>query len=169
MNSEMDAELVLRLKAAVKVIGNAKKVAADAGIPQQTFANHLSGRSQPKATHVAAVAKATGVSIAWLLTGIGPMLHTELHEAGFKTARMDVERDLLASLADGLAAVHKEANSRLSPGALMRLALQHYDTITASAPADQAERSAMVKHAIEVEKRALIAPVTGTESNKRSA
>ncbi|MBF0454984.1 MAG: helix-turn-helix domain-containing protein [Magnetococcales bacterium] len=43
------------------------------GVPARTLLNYLNGKSEPKASVAAALAKEAGVNVEWLITGEGPM------------------------------------------------------------------------------------------------
>lgn len=59
-----------RIKEAAAEVGGLNKLAIGVGIPRRTVGHWLEGK-QPKPTALEAVAKFTGVSLAWLVSGEG--------------------------------------------------------------------------------------------------
>ena len=62
-----------RLNAVVRRVGGASAVAHLAGMRESTIRNWLAGPSEPNRAKLVAIARATGVSLAWLATGEGSM------------------------------------------------------------------------------------------------
>lgn len=60
-----------RLRVASSRVGGPESLAQMAGIPRRTLGNYLAGRNEPKASALAAIAGAAGVSVEWLVTGNG--------------------------------------------------------------------------------------------------
>lgn len=73
MNSETAGldlvELRQRLRECVAKAGSGVALAEAAGIPRRSLENYLNGTSEPKLSVLAAIARAAGVSLAWLATG----------------------------------------------------------------------------------------------------
>lgn len=61
-----------RLRLAVRAGGGNKAVAEAASVPISTLNGTLAGKSEPRASVLAAIAKATGRSLDWLMYGIEP-------------------------------------------------------------------------------------------------
>lgn len=51
------------------MVGSGDELARRSGVPRRTLESYLSGRSEPKATALALIAGAAGVSLDWLLLG----------------------------------------------------------------------------------------------------
>lgn len=73
MNSEIENGLKARIRHCADVAGSGDALARKSGVPRRTLENYLSGRSEPKASGLAAIAKAVDVSLDWLILGEGPM------------------------------------------------------------------------------------------------
>lgn len=73
-NRESEASgLPARLKRCAELAGNGDALAQKAAVPRRTLETYLSGRAEPKASRLVAIAGAVDVSLDWLLTGEGPM------------------------------------------------------------------------------------------------
>lgn len=66
----LDAALE-RLRSAVRDAGGNQAVAVKSGVPLGTLNNYVRGVSDPKASALAQIAYACGVSLDWLMTGAG--------------------------------------------------------------------------------------------------
>jgi transcriptional regulator with XRE-family HTH domain len=62
-------ELRQRLRECVAKAGSGVALAEAAGVPRRSLENYLNGTSEPKLSVLAAIARAAGVSLAWLATG----------------------------------------------------------------------------------------------------
>ena len=71
MNSDAMTGLGQRIVICEKIAGSRSALAAKTGIAARTLENYSHGRNDPKAAACVAIARATGVSIEWLLTGKG--------------------------------------------------------------------------------------------------
>lgn len=65
--------LTQRLRMCSKIAGSGEALAKRTSIPRRTLETYLSGRAEPKASRLIAIAKAVNVSIDWLATG-NPLL-----------------------------------------------------------------------------------------------
>ncbi len=77
MNSETLNTLAGRIKKCADLAGNGDELARKTGIPRRTLETYLSGNAEPKASRLAAIARAGGVTVDWLATGEGPMFASE--------------------------------------------------------------------------------------------
>lgn len=66
-----DPELGLRIEAAAKIVGTRVDAAKAAGISDDQLARMIDGTSQPSFWPLVALARAAGISLSWLATGIG--------------------------------------------------------------------------------------------------
>lgn len=66
-----------RIRTCASIVGNGDMLASITGIPRRTLETYLNDEAEPKIGRVALIAKAAGVTIAWLATGEGPMRPTE--------------------------------------------------------------------------------------------
>lgn len=71
MNSETD-DLSARIRLCAQKVGSGDELSRRSGIPRRTLENYLSGRSEPKASAISAIAIAADVSTDWLITGLEP-------------------------------------------------------------------------------------------------
>lgn len=60
--------------------GSGDELSRKTAIPRRTLEEYLTGESEPKASRIAAIARAAGVSAHWLVTGEG-----EPHQVGLRT------------------------------------------------------------------------------------
>jgi len=65
-------QLQVRLKEIAKECGGNRALCEKSGVSERTFANWLAGSSEPKIIGIAAVAKAAGVTIDWIVNGSKP-------------------------------------------------------------------------------------------------
>ncbi|MDV7340447.1 XRE family transcriptional regulator [Terasakiella sp. A23] len=63
-----------RLKELAKECGGNRALCEQSGISERTFANWLSGSSEPKIIGISAIANAAGVTIDWIVSGAKPKL-----------------------------------------------------------------------------------------------
>lgn len=122
-------DIPARIRECAQKIGSGDALARAAGIPRRTLENYLSGRSEPKASAVLAIAEAAGVSADWLLRGTPG-------SPGSPTA---LDEDLLGLLVDGITRIYQEERVTLPPIELGRLAARmHADLLAAyDAPAER--------------------------------
>ncbi|WP_339863257.1 helix-turn-helix transcriptional regulator [Paremcibacter congregatus] len=78
MNSEIMKSLTERLRECVRIAGSGDELARKAHINRRTLEYYLTGKSEPKISKVAAISKATNVSLEWLVFGEGPILRDHL-------------------------------------------------------------------------------------------
>jgi transcriptional regulator with XRE-family HTH domain len=66
--------LAERIKWCARVkVRSGNELAKAAGMPRRTLESYMSGKAEPKVSALVAIAKAAGVSIAWLATGEAPV------------------------------------------------------------------------------------------------
>lgn len=84
--------LASRIRTCATLAGGGTELARKAAIPRSSLENYLTGSREPKATPLAKIAQAVGVSAHWLLTGDGPMRLSEARESSAPTSQaLDVE------------------------------------------------------------------------------
>lgn len=66
-----------RVREAVELAGTQIEVAKRLGISPTALKRYISGRAEPQAGVVASLASLAGVTIEWLLTGVGPKVLAE--------------------------------------------------------------------------------------------
>lgn len=72
MNPEIKDGVRERIRLTAQKIGSGDELSRRSGVPRRTLENYLSGRSEPKATALAAIAAAASVSLDWLIVGQEP-------------------------------------------------------------------------------------------------
>lgn len=71
MENEMSESLAARIRECANMVGNGDELSRKTAIPRSTLEAYLTGESEPKASRCAAIAKAAGVSLDWLIAGEG--------------------------------------------------------------------------------------------------
>jgi len=67
----MDVDgLAMRIRQCADNIGSGDELARRTGIPRRTLETYLTGLAEPKASRLAAIAMAAGVSLDWLVAGV---------------------------------------------------------------------------------------------------
>lgn len=89
-----DAEIVERLRVAVKMGGGNKAVAEKSGIPLRTLANYLAGRSEIRLPLAAALCRTCGVSLQWLAYGNDQ----EISKPNKNDVSLPIDTDLLTEI-----------------------------------------------------------------------
>ena len=79
MNEKSEASNALseRIKLCANMAGSGDALAQITAIPRRTLETYLAGKAEPKASRIAAIASAVGVSAHWLVTGEEPMMLDE--------------------------------------------------------------------------------------------
>jgi len=72
-------QLHARLKQLAKECGGNRALCDKSGISERTFANWLAGSSEPKVIGIAAIARAAGVTIDWIVYGTKPKYPLSAH------------------------------------------------------------------------------------------
>lgn len=75
----MTDQLHARLKQLAKECGGNRALCDKSGISERTFANWLAGSSEPKVIGIAAIARAAGVTIDWIVYGTKPKYPLNAH------------------------------------------------------------------------------------------
>jgi phage repressor protein C with HTH and peptisase S24 domain len=66
-----------RIRQCSELAGSGDALARKTSIPRRTLETYLTGKTEPKASRIEAIARAVGVSVHWLVTGDGPMFLQE--------------------------------------------------------------------------------------------
>lgn len=69
-----------RIRIAAGMVRGGAELARNAGISRNTLENYLTDSTEPKITVLIKIAEITGLSIAWLAAGQGPMMAADLVE-----------------------------------------------------------------------------------------
>jgi len=144
MNSKT-AELASRIRECARLVGSGDELSRRTGIPRRTLENYLSGRSEPKAAAVSAIAKTAGVSSDWLLLGAEPMptrmvggvIERPADEA--KVIVVSTDARLLGRLSDQIAKIFKEIGRSAPLHQIVEFAAEYHDRIVTTV-ADPDER-----------------------------
>src|SRR5882762_6455738 len=87
-----------RIKEAADEIGGLTRLADTIDTPRRTVGNWVDGSTEPKASVVAQIALSTGVSVKWLVLGLGPKFEEALY--GGLAQRMGSEGSMKQSFVD---------------------------------------------------------------------
>lgn len=77
MNTEIRGGLAVRLQQLAEEAGSVAELGRVTGIRPRTLANYCAGDSEPQASTLLEIARATSVSLVWLVTGRGAMRPAE--------------------------------------------------------------------------------------------
>ncbi|WP_085908495.1 helix-turn-helix domain-containing protein [Kiloniella majae] len=80
MNNEPRETLGKRIRIAAGMVKGGAELARNAGVSRNTLENYLTDATEPKITVLVKIAEITGLSLAWLATGQGPMMASDLAE-----------------------------------------------------------------------------------------
>ncbi len=130
----------------------------------RTYARIESGERPLNALELSALQK-IGISIAWLLNGVGPM-RLGLGEEG-APFEITIDEELMGQIVDSLTKLFREENQRLAPVHQGRLSAQLYNDLRVIE--DEAERRGALRYAIEAKRKELRQAVSGTDFSKRQA
>jgi DNA-binding phage protein len=177
MNSEEDLvdkrAFAERLRRCVALAGNGNELARRAGMPRRTLENYLSGDHEPRLGRIVQIARATGVSVNWLVTGDGPMMASETQGPTAPMPPVSAQQPttdgrLLGRLFEAIQRVHREEGSHLPMSALAEIAAAKHDQIVA-AEEDPEERLRMVKLiAVQVREELRAAAAAPHEGKQRA-
>jgi len=132
-----------RLRKAAEIVGSGDALAQKAGIPRSTLETYLTGQADPKASKLALISKATGVNIHWLVTGVTPMLLSELQPRGA------LDAPLLQAAIEGVEEALRATRREMPPEKKAELVLAVYDLYAgAAAPLDKVRVLHLVKTAV---------------------
>lgn len=160
----MIPEIAGRIRRCAELVGSGDALSQKADIPRSTLETYLTGKAEPKASRLVAIAEAAGVSVQWLATGREPM---RPDAAAAQVASVD--EDLMARVAEGIALIYKEENARIYTGPLVRAAARMYDDLVASCDTPD-ERHAGLKAMLQQLRRQLREPPAADgSSGKQSA
>lgn len=67
----LDKKFIERMEYCANLSGNPAKLSKSSGISRSMISDYLSGKSDPSRSRLISIANAAGVSIEWLVTGIG--------------------------------------------------------------------------------------------------
>lgn len=165
--------LAKRLKVAMKGRHTIETLAAATGTSVSGVKKWLSGNTDPGWSGIVAAAAACQVSLDWLATGQEPMrLPSDDRLSNQDSARpAPLDEDLHGLVVEGVMDVYKEANARLPPRELGRLAARIYTDVVAACEGDDEDpvaRRAALRMALQQLRRDLQAPVTGDQSKRRA-
>lgn len=89
MTADIKEGMRQRIRECARLVGSGDELARRSGVPRRTLETYLSGRSEPKATGLALIAGAAGVSLDWLLLGKGAAVATGLPSADDTPDKLD--------------------------------------------------------------------------------
>lgn len=147
MASEIANDLANRIRRCAELAGSGDELSRRSGVPRRTLESYLSGRSEPKATNLAAIANAVGASLDWLIVGKGPMVAGEAGPPA--EAAPGIDEELMGRVVDGITKVYKEERVGLPAIDLGRLAAPMYTDLVNAGLATWDEKLAGLKVALE--------------------
>lgn len=118
------------------MVGNGDELSRKTAIPRSTLESYLTGDSEPKASRLAAIAQAAGVSLDWLVLGSEPMRPGEgPPPVGVVDAGVPAHTDetLMGRLVDGITAAYKDHGAAIAPLHLGQLAARLHNEVIAVA------------------------------------
>lgn len=106
MTAHFKEAMCRRIRECARMVGSGDELARRSGVPRRTLETYLSGRSEPKATGLALIADAAGVSLDWLLLGRGEPIPCGLPAKGPAHAMLDATllTQVVSAIEDWLAA-----------------------------------------------------------------
>lgn len=174
MNSETD-DLSARIRLCAQKVGSGDELSRRSGIPRRTLENYLSGRSEPKASAISAIAIAADVTTDWLITGTGPMRRGEAAEAApvapaAPAGRAPLDADLLGLVIEGVHTTYRDENARIDQRNAARLAARIYDDVLIACEGDDdpGARKAALRMALQQLRRDLRAHPDETQGKQRA-
>lgn len=127
-----------RLKSAIKQIGTVALISERSGVPKGTINGYLVGKEM-SFRNATALAKATGVTLEWLATGIGPMKpgQPENPQETAPQRPLSLWRDthmetLIAAYRSALQTLIAAGKDDTDAAAVMRITALLYDELTGS-------------------------------------
>lgn len=174
--------LAERIRECAGIVGSGDALAEQSGIPRRTLENYLSGKSEPKASALLAIAKSAGRSLDWLIAGDDPLDRsgaiapstTPPSAAPAKVTPatgQTLDGELLGLCFEGVKRTYKESSARIDDRSAGKLAARIYaDVIAATAddPDPEAAQRGALRVALRQFHRELQAPPKAG-SSKHSA
>lgn len=103
-----------RMRQLVKAVGSVAEIARKCGFPESTVKNWADGGADPSRERCVLLARGTGASVLWLVTGEGPMWAADIAQAASPEQSQGLRRDDL-TMALQLAAEALEGKSLPPP------------------------------------------------------
>lgn len=153
-----------RIRRCAEIVGSGNELARRSGISRRTLENYFKGR-EPQASQLASIAKAAGVTLDWLITGVEPPRQAP-QEGRITIGALDIE--LMGRVTDAIARLYKDMGASLAPVDLGRMAGERYSEI-AAATSDPDEQRAMIKLVVQQLKRDIQAATTEPGTGKHVA
>lgn len=163
----MNSEIGVRIRTCAEIVGSGDAISQKTGIPRSTLETYLTGKAEPKASRLVAIADAAGVSVEWLATGRGAMRPDNAAPA--KGAASGIDRDLLAAAYKGIAELYRSENARISADPLADEVARIYDDLVETYDSTE-ERLTGLKVMLHQLRRDLrIAPATNADRKKKAS
>lgn len=164
----LNSEQVERLRMAVAAGGGNQEVARKSRIPLSTLNSALAGLSDIRSSGLAAVARATGHSLDWIMFGEEAGRPASDAVSSVDAGEVVIDREIFGRVVDAIQRLYKDEHVGLSGVDLGRIAAEKYEEI-AAATGDPGERLAMVKLMVVQLRKDLTEAATAPGSGKRSA
>ena len=165
---ELHRRLGERIKDAADRIGGLQKLAPLlSDVSRRTLSDYVSGKSEPKAGTLLEIVEATGVTIQWLVSGIGPVSVADL----IREKRPVIDEALLLEVKNMVAEENAAAGIHLTADNTMRTAIENYNAMVLHAenPGDDEEMKSLLPWVRRRIKRGIAAAQAQPGTGKRLA
>lgn len=133
-------DLAERIRKCAEISESGDALSRKTGIPRNTLESYLTGKSEPKASRLVAIADAAGVSLDWLVAERGPMFvsQAEAPNAQAPTAASEIDSKLYGRVIEAVSAAYKDSAITIIPRELgEQAALIYADLINAGGTWDE--------------------------------
>ena len=165
---ELHRRLGERIKDAADRIGGLQKLAPLlSDVSRRTLSDYVSGKSEPKAGTLLEIVEATGVTIQWLVSGIGPVSVADL----IREKRPVIDEALLLEVKNMVAEENAAAGIHLTADNTMRTAIENYNAMVLhdENPGDDEEMKSLLPWVRRRIKRGIAAAQAQPGTGKRLA
>jgi hypothetical protein len=119
-----------RIKKAADRIGGVDALVEKSVLKRRTLYDYISGKTEPKISAIADIAKHTGVNIGWLVTGDGDMIKESAQASVVRfCAQTAINAEVFKQVGKLVASVYSDEGVKLPPEALMAEAASHYNAL----------------------------------------
>jgi hypothetical protein len=127
-----------RIKEAAEHVGGLKKLADELSVPRRTLGDWVADSSEPKVSAVASISALTGISIRWLVLGVGPKFADATDSRDISKIDADasasgtIDTDLFVAIDKAIRESYAEHGGRASAKDFAALAVTWYNDIVGS-------------------------------------
>lgn len=166
MNPEAHS-LADRIRQCANAVGSGDELSRQTGIPRRTLENYVSGKTEPSASKLAAIAEAADVSLNWLVAGKGEMRPADPSAAPMSAGLLD--RELLGRVTDAIAKLYKAEGVHLPDVDLGRVSADKYQEIIESGVLPEDYPAALAMAAANLRKQLRTAAADPANSKRRAS